>query len=107
MRMVLRAWSWTAALQRPPLRRKRSTVSCRRARGEVRNRLMRAGLFGFWVAAVVTAAAPVSAAMSVIATTTDMAALAAAVGGELVTVESIVPAARGPGGVDARPGGPR
>src|SRR2546425_11383849 len=65
---------------------------------------MLAGLFGLVVAAVVTAAARVAAAMSVVATAADMAALASAVGGDLVTVESIVPAARDPEAFEPRPG---
>ena len=48
--------------------------------------------------------APASAALRVVATTTDLAALAAAVGGELVTVESIVPAATDPEAFEPRPG---
>src|SRR6202140_2051735 len=48
--------------------------------------------------------APASAALRVVATTTDLAALAAAVGGELVSVESIVPAATDPEAFDPRPG---
>jgi ABC-type Zn uptake system ZnuABC Zn-binding protein ZnuA len=41
-------------------------------------------------------AAPASAALRVVTTTTDLAALAAAVGGDLVSVESIVPPATDP-----------
>jgi ABC-type Zn uptake system ZnuABC Zn-binding protein ZnuA len=47
---------------------------------------------------------PAFAALRVVATTTDLAALAAAVGGELVTVESIVPAAKDPEAFEPRPG---
>jgi ABC-type Zn uptake system ZnuABC Zn-binding protein ZnuA len=50
------------------------------------------------------AADTASAALRVVATTTDMAALAAAVGGDLVTVESIVPAAADPEAFEPRPG---
>src|ERR1700686_141315 len=49
-------------------------------------------------------AAPASAALRVVATTTDLAALAAAVGGELVSVESIVPPATDPEAFEPRPG---
>ena len=48
--------------------------------------------------------APASAALRVVATTTDLAALAAAVGGELVSVESIVPPATDPEAFEPRPG---
>src|SRR5437762_7156553 len=48
--------------------------------------------------------APASAALRVVATTTDLAALAAAVGGELVGVESIVPPATDPEAFEPRPG---
>lgn len=48
--------------------------------------------------------APAPAALRVVATTTDLAALAAAVGGDLVSVESIVPAATDPEGFEPRPG---
>ena len=49
-------------------------------------------------------ATPASAALRVVATTTDLAALTAAVGGDLVTVESIVPPATDPEAFEARPG---
>jgi ABC-type Zn uptake system ZnuABC Zn-binding protein ZnuA len=55
------------------------------------------------MAAALVAAATVSAALRVVATTTDMAALAAVVGGDLVTVESIVPAATDPEAFEPRP----
>ena len=64
---------------------------------------MRAGLFGLVVAAAL-AAAPAFAAMHVVATTTDLAALVAVVGGDLVTVESIVPAGVDPEAFEPRPG---
>jgi len=48
--------------------------------------------------------APASAALRVVATTTDLAALASAVGGELVSVESIVPPAADPEAFEPRPG---
>lgn len=49
------------------------------------------------------AAAPALAATRVVATTTDPAALVAAVGGDLVSVESIVPAVD-PEAYEPRPG---
>src|SRR6266581_428913 len=49
-------------------------------------------------------AAPASAALRVVTTTTDLAALAVAVGGDLVSVESIVPAATDPEAFEPRPG---
>src|ERR1700736_3778712 len=48
--------------------------------------------------------APASATLRVVATTTDLATLAAAVGGELVSVESIVPPATDPEAFEPRPG---
>jgi ABC-type Zn uptake system ZnuABC Zn-binding protein ZnuA len=65
---------------------------------------MRAGLFGVALAAAVAATAPTAAPLRVGAATTDLAALAAAVGGELVTVEAIVPAATDAEGFEPRPG---
>jgi ABC-type Zn uptake system ZnuABC Zn-binding protein ZnuA len=63
---------------------------------------VRAGLRSLAIAAALMAAASASAAIRVVATTADLAALAAAVGGDLVIVESIVPA-----GVDAEAFEPR
>ena len=54
--------------------------------------------------AAVVAAAPLSAATRVVTTTTDLAALVAAVGGDLVTLESIVPAGVDPEAFEPRPG---
>jgi ABC-type Zn uptake system ZnuABC Zn-binding protein ZnuA len=67
---------------------------------------VRAGLFGLAVAAqfAVLAAVPAFAATQVVATTTDLAALVAAVGGDLVTVESIVPGGVDPEAFEPRPG---
>jgi ABC-type Zn uptake system ZnuABC Zn-binding protein ZnuA len=73
---------------------------------------MRARFLGLLITAAVIAAlasgaisaAPASAALRVVATTTDLAALAAAVGGDLVSVESIVPAATDPEAFEPRPG---
>jgi ABC-type Zn uptake system ZnuABC Zn-binding protein ZnuA len=65
---------------------------------------VRAGLFGLVMVATALAAAPALAAMRVVATTTDLAALVAVVGGDLVTVESIVPAGADPEAFEPRPG---
>ena len=65
---------------------------------------MRAGLLGLVLAATALAAAPALAALRVVATTTDLAALVVAVGGELVIVESIVPAGADPEAFEPRPG---
>ena len=65
---------------------------------------MRAGFLGLVIAAAVVAAASASAAMRVVATTTDLASLVAVVGGDLVTVESIVPAGADPEAFEPRPG---
>jgi ABC-type Zn uptake system ZnuABC Zn-binding protein ZnuA len=68
---------------------------------------VRAGLFGLVVAVAqfaTLAAAPAFAAVHVVATTTDLAALVAVVGGDLVTVESIVPAGVDPEAFEPRPG---
>jgi len=66
---------------------------------------MRAGLLGLVLAAaaVMTAAAPAAGAVRVLATTPDMAALVMAVGGELVTVEAIVPPGTDPEAFEPRP----
>jgi ABC-type Zn uptake system ZnuABC Zn-binding protein ZnuA len=56
------------------------------------------------IAAVALTAASASAAVRVVATTTDLAALVAAVGGDLVAVESIVPAGADPEAFEPRPG---
>jgi len=67
---------------------------------------MRAGLFGLVLAAMVAvvAAAPALAVVRVVATTTDMAALVAAVGGDLVSVETLIPPATDPEAFEPRPG---
>jgi ABC-type Zn uptake system ZnuABC Zn-binding protein ZnuA len=49
-------------------------------------------------------AAPALAALRVVATTTDLAALVAVVGGDLVSVETIVPAGADPEAFEPRPG---
>jgi ABC-type Zn uptake system ZnuABC Zn-binding protein ZnuA len=69
---------------------------------------VRAGLFGLAMAAAAQlaalAAAPAFGATHVVATTTDLAALVAVVGGDLVTVESIVPPGVDPEAFEPRPG---
>ena len=54
--------------------------------------------------AAVALAAPAQAELRVVAATTDLAAIATAIGGDLVTVETIVPAAVDPEGFEPRPG---
>ena len=69
---------------------------------------MRAGLLGLVIGAAAQlaalVAAPAWAAVNVVATTTDLAALVREVGGNLVTVESIVPAGVDPEAFEPRPG---
>jgi ABC-type Zn uptake system ZnuABC Zn-binding protein ZnuA len=67
---------------------------------------MRAALFGLVMAAAAqwATSAPALAATHVVATTTDLAALVAVVGGDLVTVDSIVPAGVDPEAFEPRPG---
>ncbi|HET9762070.1 MAG TPA: metal ABC transporter substrate-binding protein [Casimicrobiaceae bacterium] len=69
---------------------------------------MRVGLLALARAAAVvgalTAGAPALAVLRVVATTSDIAALAAAVGGELVSVQTLVPAASDPEAFEPRPG---
>jgi len=65
---------------------------------------VRAGLGGLLLAATVLVAAPAIAVTHVVTTTTDLAALAAVVGGDTVTVESIVPPGVDPEGFEPRPG---
>jgi ABC-type Zn uptake system ZnuABC Zn-binding protein ZnuA len=65
---------------------------------------MRAGVLALALAAAVMAAAPASAAVRVVATTADLAALATAVGGDLVEVETIVPPGSDPEAFEPRPG---
>jgi ABC-type Zn uptake system ZnuABC Zn-binding protein ZnuA len=73
---------------------------------------VRAGLLGLVIGAaaqlaallVSLPAAPAWAAVNVVATTTDLAALVSEVGGNLVTVESIVPAGVDPEAFEPRPG---
>jgi ABC-type Zn uptake system ZnuABC Zn-binding protein ZnuA len=63
---------------------------------------MRALLLGL-TAAALTAVAPAAAALRVVAATTDVAALAAVIGGDLVAVETIVPPAVDPEAFEPRP----
>ena len=67
---------------------------------------MRAGVVNLIMAGVVAVVTTATAAATVrlVATTTDIAALAATVGGDLVTVESIVPGATDPEAFEPRPG---
>ena len=66
---------------------------------------MRAGVLGcLALAATIAAAAPASAATRVVATTADLAALAAAVGENLVEVETVVPPGSDPEAFEPRPG---
>ncbi len=66
---------------------------------------MRAGVLGcLTLAATIAAAAPASAATRVVATTADLAALAAAVGENLVEVETVVPPGSDPEAFEPRPG---
>jgi len=65
---------------------------------------VRAGLLGLLMAAALSSAASSSAAMRVVATTTDLAALCAEVGRDLIAVESIVPAGADPEAFEPRPG---
>jgi len=73
---------------------------------------VRAGLLGLVIGAAAQLAAPLvfllpapaSAAVNVVATTTDLASLVREVGGNLVSVESIVPAGVDPEAFEPRPG---
>ena len=66
---------------------------------------MRAGVLGcLTLAAAVAAVAPALAATRVVATTADLAALAAAVGENLVEVQTIVPPGSDPEAFEPRPG---
>jgi ABC-type Zn uptake system ZnuABC Zn-binding protein ZnuA len=65
---------------------------------------MRGGCLAIALAATLAVATPTQAGLRVVAATTDVAALAAAVGGDLVTVETIVPAAVDPEAFEPRPG---
>src|SRR6266699_2762628 len=65
---------------------------------------MRRRALGLALAAAMTAAAPASAAVRVVATTADLAALAAAIGGDLVEVQTIVPPGSDPEAFEPRPG---
>jgi ABC-type Zn uptake system ZnuABC Zn-binding protein ZnuA len=65
---------------------------------------MRAARLAIAVAATLAVATPAQADLRVAAATTDLAALAVAVGGDLVNVETIVPAAVDPEAFEPRPG---
>ena len=66
--------------------------------------LIRAVPLAIALAAALAFAAPARAGLRVVTATTDLAAIAAAVGGDLVTVETIVPAAVDPEAFEPRPG---
>jgi ABC-type Zn uptake system ZnuABC Zn-binding protein ZnuA len=66
--------------------------------------LTRAAGFAVTLAAALGFAASAQAGLRVVAATTDLAAVATAVGGDLVTVETIVPPAVDPEAFDPRPG---
>jgi ABC-type Zn uptake system ZnuABC Zn-binding protein ZnuA len=66
--------------------------------------LIRLTRFAFALAAALILAAPAQAGVRVVAATTDLAAIATAVGGDLVTVETVVPAAVDPEAFEPRPG---
>jgi ABC-type Zn uptake system ZnuABC Zn-binding protein ZnuA len=66
--------------------------------------LTRLARFAIALAAALILAAPAQAGLRVVAATTDVAAIATAVGGDLVTVETIVPAAVDPEAFEPRPG---
>jgi ABC-type Zn uptake system ZnuABC Zn-binding protein ZnuA len=66
--------------------------------------ITRAARLAVLLAAALGLAAPAQAELRVVAATTDLAAIAAAVGGDLVTVDTIVPAAVDPEAFEPRPG---
>jgi ABC-type Zn uptake system ZnuABC Zn-binding protein ZnuA len=66
--------------------------------------IMRAARVVLALAAACGLAAPARAELRVVAATTDVAAIATAVGGDLITVETIVPAAVDPEAFEPRPG---
>jgi len=65
--------------------------------------LNRPARFAIAIAAALAVAAPTQAGGRVVAATTDLAAIAAAVGGDLITVDTIVPAAADPEAFEPRP----
>jgi ABC-type Zn uptake system ZnuABC Zn-binding protein ZnuA len=66
--------------------------------------ITRAACVAVALATALGIAAPAHAQLRVVAATTDLAAIATAVGGDLVTVETIVPAAVDPEAFEPRPG---
>jgi ABC-type Zn uptake system ZnuABC Zn-binding protein ZnuA len=66
--------------------------------------IARAARLAVLLAAALGLTAPAQAELRVVAATTDLAAIAAAVGGDLVTVDRIVPAAVDPEAFEPRPG---
>lgn len=66
--------------------------------------LIRVARLAIALAAALAFAAPAQAGLHVVAATTDLASIATAVGGDLVTVDTIVPAAVDPEAFEPRPG---
>jgi ABC-type Zn uptake system ZnuABC Zn-binding protein ZnuA len=66
--------------------------------------IARAAAVAVVLAAALGLTAPAQAELRVVAATTDLAAIAAAVGGDVVTVDTIVPAAVDPEAFEPRPG---
>jgi ABC-type Zn uptake system ZnuABC Zn-binding protein ZnuA len=66
--------------------------------------ITRTAVVAVTLAAALGIVAPAQAQLRVVATTTDIAAIATAVGGDLVTVQTIVPAAVDPEAFEPRPG---
>jgi ABC-type Zn uptake system ZnuABC Zn-binding protein ZnuA len=66
--------------------------------------LIRVARFAVALAATLGLAAPAQSGLRLVAATTDLAAIATAVGGDLVTVETIVPPAVDPEAFEPRPG---
>src|ERR1043165_8545518 len=62
------------------------------------------GFFGVAFAAALWGAVPADAALRVVATTADLAALAAAVGGDFIEVQTLVPPGSDPEAFEPRPG---
>ena len=62
------------------------------------------GFFGVAFAAALWGAVPADAALRVVATTADLAALAAAVGGDFIEVQTLVPPGGDPEAFEPRPG---
>lgn len=65
---------------------------------------MRAAFLGLIAALAIACCVPAAAALRVVATTSDMAALAAVVGGDLVAIDMLVPPASDPEAFEPHPG---